>query len=368
MFFQNDLLKWFDQNKRPLPWRKHYRPYEVWVSEIMLQQTQVDTALPYFKRWMKTFPTIESLAEATEEKVLKLWQGLGYYSRARNLHASAKLIQKDHKGHFPTNYEEILKLKGIGRYTAGAIASIAFNQEKPIVDGNVFRVLSRLYAIQDNIDIPKNREKFWQLAEELIPKGEARYFNQAMMELGALICTTRNPKCSLCPIQKFCKAFQNQNQEGFPVRSERRKTVKVQAGAVLIVRDEKYYVHRRPVGEIMGGLWEFPEWKLSKGKALPEKALKAKLESFLEKDLGLNNLNLEPHGKIKRSYTHHQENLHLHKVDLNNQKIRPSLKWPAKWVTKKEFKSLPFSSAHAKIVELIQNQEQELQNPKSFRL
>ena len=225
MALQKKLLQWFHENARPLPWRRRYRPYEVWVSEIMLQQTQVETALPYFKRWMKVFPTIRSLAESDEKKVLKLWEGLGYYSRARNIHESAKLIMKKYNGIFPKNYEAILSLKGIGRYSAGAISSIAFNQEKPIVDGNILRVLSRLYAIEKPIDVEKNKALFWELEESLIPKGEARYFNQALMELGALVCSTKNPSCAVCPIRKFCAACKNDSAENYPVRKKRKKIV-----------------------------------------------------------------------------------------------------------------------------------------------
>ena len=196
---QRKLLGWFSRNARPLPWRKHYRPYEVWVSEMMLQQTQVATALPYYTRWMRTFPTLKSLAQADLQKVLKLWQGLGYYSRARNLHASAQEILQRYNGIFPEDYTNILSLKGIGRYSAGAIASIAFNQDRPIVDGNVLRVLSRIFAITKPIDDPKNQPLFWRLQESLIPQGNARYFNQTLMELGALICTNQNPLCGRCP-------------------------------------------------------------------------------------------------------------------------------------------------------------------------
>ena len=163
MSFQKKLLAWFQKNARPLPWRRHYRPYDVWVSEIMLQQTQMETMLPYYRRRPKALPTLEALAQADEKKVLKLWEGLGYYSRARNLHHTAKEIMEKHRGSFPDNYETIHSLKGIGRYTAGAIASIAFNQKKPIVDGNVLRVLSRVYAIKKPIDVEKNREDFWKL-------------------------------------------------------------------------------------------------------------------------------------------------------------------------------------------------------------
>ena len=274
MSFQSSLLSWFSKNARPLPWRTHYRPYEVWVSEIMLQQTQMDTVLPYFERWFKLFPTIESLAGSDEKKVLKAWEGLGYYSRARNLHHTAKWLVEKHGGQFPSDHETILSLKGVGRYTAGAISSIAFNQEKPIVDGNVLRVLSRVYAIQKPIDIEKNKETFWQLQESLIPKGQARYFNQALMELGALVCSTQNPSCAICPLRTFCKAYKQDRAEDFPVRAKRKKTVKVEATAIVLVSNGKYLLQRRPLGKIMGGLWEFPEWKVAANKAL----------KFLKKD------------------------------------------------------------------------------------
>src|SRR3989338_1893173 len=254
MSFQKELLSWFQKNQRSLPWRRHYRPYEVWVSEIMLQQTQMDTVLPYFKRWMAAFPDIRSLAASKEEKVLKLWQGLGYYSRARNMHHTAKEIIEKYDGVFPNGYEKILKLKGVGRYTAGAIASIAFNEERPIVDGNVLRVLSRVYAIEKPIDVPKNIERFWKLQEGLIPLGEARYFNQALMELGALVCTSTDPQCPACPIRRFCQAFKNNNAETYPRRLKKKTITKVTASAVVLSHQGRYFIRRRPTGKVMGGL------------------------------------------------------------------------------------------------------------------
>ncbi|MBI3316153.1 MAG: A/G-specific adenine glycosylase, partial [Candidatus Omnitrophica bacterium] len=255
---QLKLLSWFAKNARPLPWRKHYRPYEVWISEIMLQQTQMDTVIPYFHRWMKLFPTLESLAQSEEKKVLKCWEGLGYYSRARNLRDTAKRILRDFGGKFPSDYESIRSLKGIGRYTAGAIASIAFNQDQPIVDGNVLRVLSRLYAIDKPIDVEKNKGLFWKLEKRLIPKGQARYFNQALMELGALVCVKNIPRCLECPLKNFCKARRLGRAGQYPVRAKRKKMVKVQAAALVLSKNGRYLIRRRPEGKIMGGLWEFP--------------------------------------------------------------------------------------------------------------
>lgn len=354
MALQTRLLEWFAKNQRPLPWRKRYEPYEVWVSEIMLQQTQVETALPYFERWMKTFPSIASLAKADEKKVLKAWEGLGYYSRARNLHETAKLIIKEHGGRFPSDFETIRTLKGIGPYTAGAIASIAFNQDRPIVDGNVLRVLSRVYAISKPIDVPKNTEIFWTLQEKLIPKGKARFFNQALMELGALVCSKSNPSCAICPIQKFCKAYQNNEVEKYPVRAKKKKTVKVVASALVLNKNGKYLIHKRPLGKIMGGLWEFPEWKLTRNKALSLKKIEALTLKNLREDFGDHTAELKPVGRIKRNYTHHLETLHVFQAAANGLKPSGDRKnWESAWITPQEFSKYPFSSAHAKIAKLL---------------
>ena len=339
---QQKLLGWFHKNARALPWREHYRPYEVWVSEIMLQQTQVETMLPYFKRWMRAFPTVRSLAKAEERQVLKLWEGLGYYSRARNLHQSARWIMERHEGAFPEKFEAIQSLRGIGRYTAGAIASIAFNQNRPIVDGNILRVLSRVYAITKPTDVGKNKAIFWELQEKLIPKGQARYFNQALMELGALICKKESPLCASCPIRQHCQAYRNGNPESYPVKLHKKKMVKVIAAALVIEQDGKFLIRKRPVGEIMGGLWEFPEWKLAKDKALPFAKIRKKMPG---KYLGV----------IKRNYTHHLETLHVFQTAFSNNGVPPKLgkSWIQSWITRKEFSKYPFSSAHAKITKLV---------------
>ena len=352
MPLQEKLLRWFEKHQRPLPWRRHYRPYEVWVSEIMLQQTQMDTVLPYFERWMKELPTLQALAQADEKKVLKLWEGLGYYSRARNIHKSAKDIFEKRGGKFPDDFDDILAIKGVGRYTAGAIASIAFNQERPIVDGNIFRVLSRVYAIDKPIDVEKNREEFWALEEKLIPKGKARYFNQALMELGALVCKTSDPACAICPLQSHCKAAKQGNPEDYPVKAKKKKSVKVEAAALVLKKDGKFLIRLRPVGTLMGGLWEFPEWKLSRDvKMSLEEKKKAALQ-LSKKEFGTNGLTLRHSGKIKRNYTHHLETLDVFTADII-EASKPKSSWTHRWASKSDFKTHPFSSAHAKIVRLI---------------
>ena len=350
--FQKELLRWYAANKRDLPWRNTKEPYHILVSEVMLQQTQMETVLPYYERWMRVFPDIGTLAKSPQEKVLKLWEGLGYYSRARNLHQTAQEVVEKYNAEFPSDFKAIHSLKGIGRYSAGAIASIAFNQEKPIVDGNVLRVLSRVYTIDKPIDVLKNTESFWELQEKLIPKGQARYFNQALMELGALICTPANPGCGLCPIREHCKARQENRQEHFPVRQKRKKTVKIDAAAVIFRSEGLYLLRQRPLGQIMGGLWEFPEWKLSRNKPLSADQIKKRAQKEAEKHFKIKTVRLKHLGAIKRNYTHHLEKMEVYLAETAQGDIQKE-EWPQVWIEKKDFKKYPFSSAHAKIAQLI---------------
>jgi A/G-specific adenine glycosylase len=253
------LEAWFEAAHRPLPWRKTYHPYHVWVSEIMLQQTQVDTVIPYYERFLSRFSTIEELARATEDQVLQLWSGLGYYSRARNLKAAANRLVVEHGGCVPPSYEALLGLPGIGRYTAGAIMSIAFNQPYPIVDGNVRRVLSRFYGWEQTTDA-----LVWGAARELVQSGQPRVVNQGIMELGATLCTPNAPQCLLCPWHTTCAAFETGRQEEIPAARKRPKTVRIDLHAVI---------DSSPRGVLMQekkGLWEFPSFS-----SLPEKTLTA---------------------------------------------------------------------------------------------
>lgn len=214
--FQQALLTWFEANKRDMPWRRTYAPYHIWLSEIMLQQTQVATVIPYFERYIKKYPTIEDLAEGDETEVLKLWEGLGYYSRARRLIPCAQQVMRDHNGKFPKDYKTLIKLPGIGPYTAGAILSIAYNLKFPAVDGNVKRVFSRMYEIDEPVNDPKQHKVFETLVQEVIPD-DARNFNQAIMELGALICKPSSPNCGACPVTDNCLAYKNGHQQVLPL-------------------------------------------------------------------------------------------------------------------------------------------------------
>lgn len=353
MTLQQKLVRWFGKNARALPWRREYRPYDVWISEIMLQQTRMETAVPYFERWLKAFPNEESLAKADDRKVMTLWQGLGYYSRARNLREAARQIVERHGGKFPERYEDIRALKGVGPYTAGAITSIAFRQDRPVVDGNVQRVLARLFAISEPADTAEGRERFWKLAGELVPKGLAREFNQGLMELGALVCTPRAPRCPQCPLRSDCLAFKSGEPERYPTPKKRPTLVRVHAAAVAFEKKGRYLIRRRPEGEIFGGLWEFPEWKLARGEKMPAKKLRESLRKELDR-AGVSDDSLLRLGSVRRHYTHHDETLEVFKLPLNEGAV-PSAPggWPSKWVKPAELASYPLSSAHAKIAKLL---------------
>ena len=260
--FASQLIAWFSVNKRDLPWRRTREPYAIWVSEIMLQQTQVKTVIPYWERWMRELPTIESLAKAEPDRVLKLWEGLGYYSRARNLQKGAQVVVEKHGGEFPTEFEDLLKLPGIGRYTAGAIASIAFGQPKPIVDGNVARVLARHLGIFGD---PKSRETnttLWENAERLVKTAHETNacgpLNEALMEFGATICLPKQPACDDCPVEARCFARKNNKTGELPEVAARPTPQERVFRAALVRKNNGIWIRRRPEGVVNAGFWELP--------------------------------------------------------------------------------------------------------------
>jgi len=259
MKFSKILIQWYLQNKRDLPWRNSTNPYIIWLSEIMLQQTRVAQGLPYFLRFTEAFPTVFDLANASEEEVLKLWQGLGYYSRARNLHQTAKEVAFELQGEFPTTYTDLLKLNGVGEYTAAAIASFAYNENVPVVDGNVFRVLSRYFDVETDIASAGAKKEFTALAQELIPKGVANIFNQAIMEFGALQCVPKNPDCQNCAFNDSCLALQKKKVAQLPVKSKKLK-VRPRFFNYLVFSDDdnKTLLHKRTQKGIWHNLYEFP--------------------------------------------------------------------------------------------------------------
>lgn len=257
--FQEEFVEWYEREKRNLPWRYNHDPYRIWISEIMLQQTRVDTVIDYFYRFMEWFPTIEELANAPEEKLLKAWEGLGYYSRARNIQAAAKQIMSEFGGEMPQTVAEISSLKGIGPYTTGAIASIAFDLPEPAIDGNVMRVVSRLFCIEEDIAKASSRKVFDEAVRSIIDEEHPGEFNQAFMDLGSAICTPTSPKCEICPIQSFCLANKRGIQANFPVKTKKAKPKDVYYVAAAI-QDQagSFYLEKRTSQKLLADMWTFP--------------------------------------------------------------------------------------------------------------
>ncbi|MFR3748113.1 A/G-specific adenine glycosylase [Streptococcus sp.] len=257
--FRRDLLAWYDENKRDLPWRQNQDAYRVWISEIMLQQTRVDTVIPYYERFLNWFPTIKNLANAPEEKLLKAWEGLGYYSRVRNMQTAAQQIMKKHEGVFPSSYEEISKLKGIGPYTAGAIASIAFGLAEPAVDGNVMRVLARLFEVDYDIGIPSNRKIFQAMMEILIDPDRPGDFNQALMDLGSDIESPVNPRPEESPVKAYSAAYLHGTMDRYPIKAPKKKPVPVYLTAFIIKDHQgRYLLEKNEQEGLLSGFWNFP--------------------------------------------------------------------------------------------------------------
>ena len=343
--FQRKLLIWYAKNKRNLPWRRTHNPYRIWVSEIMLQQTQVATVIPYYRRWIKRFPTVKRLASASLDEVLKQWEGLGYYSRARNLHKGAKEIIKIHGGRFPKAFSAIQSLPGIGRYTAGAIASIAFGLPYPVLDGNVARVLVRLYAISKPPSLPDVRDELWEHAAHLLPKKDPGDFNQALMELGAKICLPKKPICLFCPVSSHCEARTLGMEETLPAKSPKRKIPLFQVAVAIVRRKDRYFIQRRPPEGLLGGLWEFPGGKIE-AKETPESCLYRELKE----EIGVKVTISRKLPLVKHAYTHFRVILHPFECRLDGGKLKKT-ETPQRWVRREEFSKYAFPMANRKIFE-----------------
>jgi A/G-specific adenine glycosylase len=378
------LLDWFAAHARDLPWRRTRDPYAIWVSEIMLQQTQVKTVIPFWNRWLRELPTIEAAAKAPSEKIHKLWEGLGYYTRVRNLQKAAQQIVAQHRSGvsaerrkldeikkcgflpkaatFPKSFDDVLALPGIGRYTAGAICSIAFNQPTPILDGNVIRVLTRIFGIAENPKEKQTNARLWQLAEELVgrakdakdkktslPSRSSRDINscsdlnQSLMELGALICTPRNPQCLICPVKKICVAFAENRTEELPNLGKREAATARTFFAFVIERDRKFLVQQRPAGIVNAHLWEFPNFETNREKK--------DAKEFFDSAFAFKAAKFQPLGTIKHSITRYRMTLEAFHVRLKNS----PKKLAGIWLSPKEFDSLAFSSAHKKLASFAKN-------------
>jgi A/G-specific adenine glycosylase len=349
------LLGWFAVNARDLPWRRTRDPYAIWVSEIMLQQTQVKTVIPYFERWMRALPDIRALAGAPSETIHKLWEGLGYYTRVRNMQQAARDIIREHTGKFPDRFDDVLALPGIGRYTAGAICSIAFNQPAPILDGNVIRVLTRLMGIRENARERETNARLWTLAQELVSLapsasrrdtrlGNCSALNQSLMELGAMVCTARQPRCGDCPVAVHCVARRRKLVDQLPNLGERIATTARYFAASVVERDGAVLVRQRPAGVVNGHLWEFPNVEL------PPKSSISTLRRQLEVELGCTVEALTPLATVKHSITRYRITLESFRVRLNGAAPRAGA---GEWVLFDQLERLPFTSAHRKILAAV---------------
>lgn len=349
---QKKLLDWYRKERREMPWRHNRNPYRILVSEFMLQQTQVKTVIPYFERWMKSFPTIQKLALARESSVLKHWEGLGYYSRARNLKKAAQIILNNHRGKVPDSMKEIMKLPGVGRYTAGAVLSIAFGQKVPVLDGNVKRVLSRLFLLDENGKTRKSESILWEVMDNLLPDSEAGNFNQACMELGATICLPKNPHCLHCPLKQKCEAQKVKQQNSYPPKQGRVSSSKINVSVAVIFRHKKIYIQKRKIGQLLGGLWEFPGGKFKQNESSEQC-----LHREINEELGVTIHIDEKLMVIKHSYTRFRVTLHVFLCRIRSGQISPSQCDEWSWVKTEELDNYPFPAANVKIIKNLINHQ-----------
>lgn len=335
-----------------MPWRGEADPYKIWISEIMLQQTRVEQATPYFRQFISLFPTVYHLAKADQQEVLKAWEGLGYYSRARNLHTAAKMVVNDFDGKLPQTYDEIIQLKGIGPYTAAAITSIAFNKANAVVDGNVIRVLTRYYGIEDDTRSAKTRNQVQQYANELIDKNHPGDFNQALMELGSIVCTPASPDCLNCPIQAECVASKMAKTDSIPYKSPAKKKPHNIIGVGIIEREDgKVLIALRPENAMLGGLWEFPGGKMEKGEHIAET-----VERELLEELGVKVKAYKELMSLKHTYSHFSITLHAWFCKLLSGEPKPNSSQEIRWVERAELEQFPFPKANKVLTErLIKN-------------
>ena len=347
--FAEQLLAWFTRGARDLPWRCERTPYRVWVAEVMLQQTRVEMVASYYERFLARFPTIQALADASLEEVLKVWEGLGYYARARNLHATARQVVTTRGGQFPDTFESLLALPGVGRYIAGAVASIAFGRDVVAVDGNARRVLCRVFGIREDVTRPAAQRKLESLATELLPPGRAGEFNESLMELGAIVCTPRSPRCDRCPLRDLCQAYVDGEPEALPMRRPRRRIPHYGVVAAVTVRtDGRVLVAQRNADDMLGGLWEFPGGKREDGETLSE-CLVREMREELDVEVRVEELLTI----VKHAYTHFRITLHAFRCRLVSGEPRCLDCAAFRWVTPAELDALPMSVADRKVAQIL---------------
>jgi A/G-specific adenine glycosylase len=334
--FARQILDWYKKNARSLPWRETKDPYAILVSEVMLQQTRVDTVIPYYQRWMELFPTITSLAIATEDEVLRVWEGLGYYSRARNLHKAAREIFQKYAGVIPGTLTELQKLPGVGVYTAAAVASIAFNEDVVTVDANVRRVAARLFNIDDPAGSPALEERVHQAMRANLPAGKAGDYNQALMELGACVCTPHQPACTACPMQSFCMAYKEGVQDERPVRKAKKEIPHYEVTAAVIWQQGRVLLAKRPASGLLAGMWEFPGGKLQMGESYVHGLMRE-----IQEELGAIIEVGEQIGAYHHAYTHYKVTLYAFYCTLNGRQPEALEAQEIRWVKPETLQQYP---------------------------
>ena len=344
----DSLLKWYDGARRDLPWRHSRDPYAIWISETMLQQTRVETVIPYYERFLERFPDVYALASADTDDVFGQWAGLGYYSRARNLQAAAQQVVDGFAGHLPDEAEALRTLPGIGRYTAGAVASIAFDRPEPLVDGNVARVLARLLGIREDIKQSAVVQRLWEEATALVQGPRPGDFNQSLMELGATVCTPRSPQCEACPLRRRCDAHRVGDAAQLPVKSRNKPPRAVSAAAGWITRRGQVLAVRRPAGGLMGGLWELPG-----GDCAPKEKPDAALRRSVQEGLGLEVENIEAAGHVKHVFTHRTLRLHVFRCSEARGRVRRQGFDAHRWLSPRALAALPHGGATHKALSLL---------------
>lgn len=346
--FRKRLIDWYGKNHRKLPWRETADPYRIWVSEVMLQQTQVKTVLPYYLRFCDRFPDIESLADAGGQEVLKLWEGLGYYGRVRNMHRAAKVIVERHHGLIPDDIVTIKKLPGVGDYIAAAVLSLAYHQPHSVVDGNVKRVLARLYCS----DLPVNKSSsyahYQSQASTLIDARDPGTFNQAMMELGATVCKPRNPECDRCPVRTFCLAVKKQKVDQYPKRVKSPPTPEYHIASGVVFRGNRVLITRRKNDGLLGGLWEFPGGKVMSGET-PERACIREIKEEVSLTVGIQSYLT----RVKHAYTHFKIFMDVYLCDYLRGGVRLNGPVDHRWIKLEEIDQYPFPRANHKFIPLL---------------
>ena len=351
------LLRWYDANRRDLPWRHSRDPYAIWISESMLQQTRVETVIPYYERFLARFPDVESLASADRDEVLGLWAGLGYYSRARNLHAAARCVVDDFAGELPADADALRRLPGVGRYTAGAVASIAFDRPEPVVDGNVTRVLTRLYGIREDVRSAPVGKRMWDEAAMLARGERPGDLNQALMELGATLCTPQQPRCDACPLANACDAHRVGDEGELPVKGKAKAPIRIEAVAGWVRRRGRVLAVQRPSGGLLGGLWDLPGGDVEKGES-PGPALRRSLRERL----GLEVEAVDRVGTVEHVFTHRRLQLHVFRCQAPGGRVRRRDFEAHRWVPAKRFDALAQATLTRKALALVRERGAEMRD------